>query len=178
MKTTISLSLLILAATSFCAFSADVGLPKTGQTTSFLTGDDGDLEKGMLWPTPRFTDNGDGTISDKLTGLIWEKSPSATTKTWVDAISYAQNITVGGYDDWRLPNINELKSLINAGEIVQADWLNSQGFSGVIPGGFIWSSTTYDGSAGRAWTVNSVGGAYYGLQKTGYYYVLAVRGGQ
>ena len=46
-------------------------IPKTGQTTSYETGDDGELEKGVLWPDPRFTDNGNGTATDKLTGLIW-----------------------------------------------------------------------------------------------------------
>ncbi len=41
---------------------------KTGQTTSYRTGDDGDLEKGVAWPDTRFTDNGNGTVTDNLTG--------------------------------------------------------------------------------------------------------------
>jgi hypothetical protein len=41
---------------------------KTGQTTSYRSGDDGDLEKGVTWPNPRFTDNSDGTVTDNLTG--------------------------------------------------------------------------------------------------------------
>ena len=47
---------------------------KTGQTTSYATGDDGDLEAGVAWPIPRFKDNNDGTILDTLTGLIWLKN--------------------------------------------------------------------------------------------------------
>jgi len=43
---------------------------KTGQTTSYSTGDDGDLEKDVAWPNPRFTNNSDGTVTDNLTGLI------------------------------------------------------------------------------------------------------------
>ena len=43
-------------------------VPKTGQTTSYRTHDDGDLEKGVTWPSTRFTDNGDGTVTDNLTG--------------------------------------------------------------------------------------------------------------
>ena len=49
-------------------------VPKTGQTDPYgLIGTDGDLEKGVASPTPRFTDNGNGTVTDKLTGLIWMK---------------------------------------------------------------------------------------------------------
>ena len=47
---------------------------KTGQTTSYATGDDGDFEKGVAWPSPRFTDNDDGTVCDHLTGLMWAKN--------------------------------------------------------------------------------------------------------
>ena len=50
------------------------GVPKTGQTTSYATGDDGDLERGVELVTPRFTDNGDGTVADNQTGLIWLKN--------------------------------------------------------------------------------------------------------
>ncbi len=48
-----------------------IELPRTGQTDRHATGDDGDLEKGVAWPTPRFMDNGNGTITDNLTGLMW-----------------------------------------------------------------------------------------------------------
>ena len=44
---------------------------KTGQTTEYATGDDGDLEQGVDWPNPRLTDNQDGTVTDNLTGLVW-----------------------------------------------------------------------------------------------------------
>ena len=46
-------------------------LPQTGQQTTYHQGDDGDLKKGAAWPSPRFTNNGDGTITDRLTGLMW-----------------------------------------------------------------------------------------------------------
>jgi hypothetical protein len=47
---------------------------KTGQTTSYATGDDGELSKGVVWPNARFADNGDGTVTDNLTGLMWLKN--------------------------------------------------------------------------------------------------------
>ncbi len=52
------------------------GVLKTGQTTTFATGDDGDYQAGVPVPNPRFTDNGDGTVTDNLTGLTWLKNAS------------------------------------------------------------------------------------------------------
>src|SRR4030042_1414657 len=53
-------------------------VPKTGQTNPYgLTGTDGALQKGVAWPTPRFTDNLNGTVTDKLTGLIWMTTGNA-----------------------------------------------------------------------------------------------------
>ena len=52
----------------------EAGVPKTGQTTSFVTGEDGDLRERRAAANPRFIDNGDGTITDNLTGLIWLKN--------------------------------------------------------------------------------------------------------
>ena len=59
---------------------------KTGQTTSYATGDDGDLEKGLAWPNPRFTDNEDGTVTDNLTGLIWLKNANWTWQHYVASL--------------------------------------------------------------------------------------------
>ena len=56
-----------------CRPNCQAPLSKTGQTTSYATGDDGDLQVGIELPEPRFYDNQDGTITDALTGLIWLK---------------------------------------------------------------------------------------------------------
>ena len=61
-----------LLANNGCPLSP-APVPKTGQTTSYATGDDGGLEEGVAWPDPRFTDKEDGTVTDNLTGLIWLK---------------------------------------------------------------------------------------------------------
>jgi hypothetical protein len=50
-----------------------MSLSKTGQTATYSSGDDGDLGKGVVWPSPRFLDNGNGTVTDLLTGLMWQK---------------------------------------------------------------------------------------------------------
>lgn len=66
-------------------------VPRTGQTvsTSATAGEDGDLQKGLAWPSPRFTDNGNGTVTDNLTGLIWLKNADCfgfvTTQVWATA---------------------------------------------------------------------------------------------
>ena len=58
-----------------------------------------------------FVDNGDGTVTDSATGLMWEKADSGSGMDWEAALTYAENATTGGYDDWRLPNIKELQVL-------------------------------------------------------------------
>ena len=99
-------------------------VPKTGQTTSYGTRDDGALQKGVAWPTPRFTDNGNGTVTDNLTGLIWTKNANAFgQRTWAEALSDANGLASGSAGltdgskagDWRLPNVRELQSLVDYG---------------------------------------------------------------
>ena len=65
-----------------------VSLPKTGQTTSYATGDDGYIEAGVAWSSPRFTNNGNGAMTDNLTGLVWSQNANlpAALKTWHQAL--------------------------------------------------------------------------------------------
>ncbi len=95
-----------------------IPIPKTGQDADdhIAAGDDGYLQMGVAWPDPRFTDNGDGTITDNVTGLMWEQSPDTTQKNWSTALTYANDSTLATYDDWRLPNFYELATLLHAGE--------------------------------------------------------------
>ncbi len=58
-----------------------------------------------------FVDNGNGTITDKATGLMWAQDDSGEAMNWEAALIYAENATTAGYDDWRLPNVKELQSL-------------------------------------------------------------------
>jgi hypothetical protein len=60
---------------------------------------------------PLYTDNGDGTVTDNITGLMWQKS--FITLDWEDAESEASSASTGGYNDWRVPTIKELYSLID-----------------------------------------------------------------
>lgn len=59
----------------------------------------------------RFSENGDGAITDNLTHLVWQKTPAPDSMTWENALVFAENLALSGSDDWRLPNIKELQSL-------------------------------------------------------------------
>ncbi|MBF0495693.1 MAG: IPT/TIG domain-containing protein [Deltaproteobacteria bacterium] len=74
-----------------------ISLPKTGQTFSYASGDDGDLQKGTTWSSPRFTDNGNGTVSDNMTDLVWLKKATCFKVPWSDALYYAKNLASGQY---------------------------------------------------------------------------------
>lgn len=168
---------------------SSVELPHTGQILSYEAGDDGDLQMGIAWPSPRFSENDDETVTDNLTGLIWPadgNTPAvgacaAGWRGWEEAIDYVACVNSEnylGYNDWRLPNINELETLLHAGADNPADWLNTQGFSGVKEDGY-WSSTIYDFNAGNAWIAYiHDGGTVYPADKSIVYDVLPVRGGQ
>ena len=60
---------------------------------------------------PAYRDNGDGTVTDLNTGLMWTQNPGAK-KSFRQALAGASQCRIGGYDDWRLPTIKELYSLI------------------------------------------------------------------
>ncbi|HIJ85087.1 MAG: Fibronectin, type III domain protein [Magnetococcales bacterium] len=178
-------------------YSANVGtakaaivrplVPKTGQTISYAAGDDGAIQAGVPWPSPRFTDNSNGTITDNLTGLIWLKNSNCFgAQNWTNALSSANTLANGscGLADgsvagnWRLPNRFELASLIDYERIFPA-LPAGHPFSSVQPNDFYWSSSTLASSTSNAW----IAYLYRGLEtknfaKTNSYYVWPVRGGQ
>jgi len=86
---------------------------KTGQTQSYAPGDDGDLQMGVPWPNPRFTlDKSGECVTDNLTGLTWAKDGNyLRTMNWYEAIDYCENLELGAFKDWRLPNVKELQAL-------------------------------------------------------------------
>lgn len=157
---------------------------KTGQTTSYASNDDGDLEKGVAWPTPRFTDNGDGTVTDNLTQLIWLKNACCSGGNWTQALGFAATLASGSCGltdgsqagDWRLPNVKELLSLIDYGHAYPA-LPAGHPFTTVDPGPY-WSSTTRTASTTSAWTVVFIEGDAGSSAKSSYCWVWPVRGGQ
>lgn len=69
--------------------------------------------RGPQYGVNDFRDNGDGTITDRATGLTWMKEDSHKSMTWKQALAYAENLSLAGHDDWRLPNAKELQSIVD-----------------------------------------------------------------
>jgi len=169
------------------AFAGTVNLPQTGQKKCYDTagnqipcsgtGQDGAIQAGVAPPSPRFQVNGD-YVTDNLTGLMWARNANLPSgyMTCYQAVDYCNNLTLCGYTDWRLPNVNELESLINANEPNSATWLNGQGFTNV-QANYYWSSTTF-AYPDYAWVVGMWSGSMYFDVKSSYYYVWPVRSGQ
>ncbi len=148
-----------------------IKLPKTGQVISYASGDDGNQQKGVDWPTPRFTDLKDGTIIDNLSGLIWTRDANLPRRkvNWYEALDFIKEMNSNrysnfGYSDWRLPNIIELESLVNADSINYFPFINRRG-------GWYWSSTSNAYDPSHAW-VNNTFGYLTALFKNTIYYTF------
>lgn len=121
-----------------------------------------------------YTDNGDGTITQG-TGLMWQKEDDNTNKEWEAAITYCKGLSLGGYSDWRLPTIEELKSIID--KTREKPVINTTYFPNTKASDY-WSSTTNENNTSQAWYVDFYGGAVYKYGKFHGDYVRCVRGGQ
>ena len=181
------------------------GLPlKTGQMTCWNaggtaipcagTGQDGELQKGQ----PRsYVDNGDGTITDLQTNLTWEKlSYDGTihdwtrTFTWTAAfstkIAMLNSDNFGGHADWRLPNRNELETLLNLGNnnpSIDAIFHTACALTCMVTDcsctqpGFYWTSTSAAPFPGNAWLIGFYVGDVSLDSTSNSYFVRGVRGG-
>jgi hypothetical protein len=162
-------------------------LPKTSQTLSYAPGDDGNIQAGIEWPSPRFTNNGDGTVGDNLTGLMWLKDGGCLKKKWNDAFQTIADLNANpgiytcleysaNYSDWRLPNIKELESLVDYGAANVSAWLNAEGFLNTVSAKY-WSSTAYLTQTSSIWVVNMKTGDMSSSGKKSKYRILPVRDG-
>jgi Protein of unknown function (DUF1566) len=160
------------------------GVPKTGQAISYQHGDDGDYKRGAPASGKCFTDNGNNTITDNGTGLIWVKDSSCIpggtwgkpgfplAMNWSSAISSCEALNYAGYTDWRLPNIKELQSIIDYGR-------NGPAIDPVFisQSSYYWSSTAVSDGNDAAWYVLFGFGVVFSGDKSFTYYVRPVRGG-
>jgi hypothetical protein len=186
--------------------------PASGQTTCwnsvggvipcFGSDQDGDIQAGA---TLRYQDNGDGTITDLNTGLMWEKKSDDGTihdkdNTYLWDFAFTVHVAglnaanFAGYQDWRLPNVKELQSIVDyehqapavapggpfsdncvAGCTVRTCSCTGLGAQG---SGFYWSSTTFLPDPFFAWEVDfAVAGDVNAGNKFSLFGVRAVRGG-
>jgi len=139
-------------------------------------------------PDSQLTDNGDGTITDSKTGLMWKQcleglsgdcSGTAETFTWQEALQRPGTVNgdggFAGYSDWRLPNIKELRSLVE--EQCSNPAINASRFPST-PSSNVWSGSPYAYNSGGAWNVNFNVGYSYALNRSDGNAVRLVRGGQ
>lgn len=123
---------------------------------------------------PRLRDNADGTVTDLRTGLVWQKVGAAKPMTWEQALAACESLSLAGKDDWRLPNIKELRSLSDDGKARPS--LDRALFPGATSAPY-WSSTTQSNRPERAWYVDFTSGLVTYADKTAPQLVMAVRGG-
>ena len=139
-------------------------------------------------PTEQFFDNGD-TITDRKTGLIWKQcleglsgsdcttGITASTFTWQEALAWPVTVNGGagfaGYNDWRLPNIKELQSIVE--EQCTKPSVNSTRFPGMSAESTVWSSSPSAVDVDKSWVIWFSDGALYTLLRTDSYNVRLVR---
>jgi len=117
-----------------------------------------------------FVDNGDGTISDKKTGLMWEKEGSSETMVFSEAEKYCKDLRMGEHRDWRLPTLEELFAIVDYKK-------NDPAIDPIFKSksSWYWTSTDFAGYAGYVWCVSSYSGGVYWDSRYGSNYVRAVR---
>ena len=169
--------------------SGVIVLPQTGQTLCYDslgdiipclgTGQDGDILAGIAWPDPRFEIVNLACIVDNLTGLMWARDTSALAANWQQGVvNLPSTYFACGLDGWRIPNINELQSLINAEQPDNASWLALRRFifpfSAELP---YWTSTSSaDDPTLNAWVVDMVDGSVFPDNKGFTHLLWPVRG--
>lgn len=167
--------------------AAPAPVPKTGQQECWNasgsnipcvgTGQDGETMIGVTWPNPRFTDLGNGTVADNLTGLTWLKdSECFNWQAWTSALSEVASLnagtracagyTPGAFNDWRLANVREMLSLWDYGRDDPAlpefhPFVNVQ-----TPGTSYWTSSTVASPTANAWKAKTYSGSNSRIQKT------------
>jgi len=174
--------------------SGTVKLEATGFSVPIASGDDGTLQKGVGLPSPRWIDNGNGTITDVVTGLVWLKRANCINLPWAGAVAAVNNLASGqcGLSDgstpgqWRMPNRNEMQSMADRMQTNESDYFNYTILSldntvyqppiltNFVASQYYWTSTT-NAATGGAWTVYSCDFGVYDSPKSNNGYTLAVR---
>jgi Protein of unknown function (DUF1566)/Viral BACON domain len=132
----------------------------------------------VVWAKPdsAYIDNGNGTVTDIETKLMWQQRTDENDMDWYYATSnYCPGLSLAGYKDWRLPTLDELKTLVDLTQ--RRPTINHMFFPNTVSSVY-WSSTTDAGYTDDAWGVDFNGGYDYSNDRDGSYYVRAVRGGQ
>jgi hypothetical protein len=126
--------------------------------------------RGQTLPEPSPVAQGN-LVSDTATGLVWAKAASAASKTWQEALAICRSQVIDRYNDWRLPDVLELRSLIAYIRVSPA--IDPAVFAGIDAA--FWTSTSFASHAEAAWQVNFQAGTSAGEGKTAAAGVLCLR---
>ncbi len=125
-----------------------------------------------------FIKSGD-VVTDRETGLQWQDNNETNSigHNWQESIDYCESLTLDTHDDWRLPNINELRTLIDRSKMFPVikgvfEYIGTSNFYRY------WSSTSVVGNEDNVWLVGFDSGDVFGQDKNDNYYVRCVRDGQ
>ena len=171
---TLHSSLLIFPSSLFSKFftfrSSFFTIPSSLLTIIFLlTFSFSLLQAGTL------TRDSNGIVTDSSTNLMWQDDITSVSKAWNDAIAYCEALNLGGYNDWRLPNINELLSIIDISKINPA--IKENIFTHITSSNY-WSSSIGVSGTSNAWYVYFYNGYTGSNTKSNSSYVRCTRGGQ
>jgi len=123
--------------------------------------------------TPHLQDNGNGTVTDTGTNLIWQQD-EPSIMSFGNALSYCENLSLAGRSDWRLPNVRELESLTDDNQ--SRPTIDTSFFPNANTS-YYWTSTTYANFLDYSWYVTFSTGIVSYATKAGYNYVRCVCGG-
>jgi len=113
-------------------------------------------------------------VTDSKTGLVWQDDAVGSQMSWQSALDYCETLSLDNYENWRLPNVNELKSIVEKSKnnpAIVDDFMNTS--SSVY-----WSSTPVLDTEYFAWGMYFKDGYYDWYRKDANYYVRCVRDGQ
>jgi len=159
-------------------------LPDTGQTKCYQSvypyaeiSCDGSGQDGAYSMNPlSYTDNGDGTVTDNNTGLMWQRQDDANYRLWDSAVEYCNNLTLGSYSDWRLPSKKEFITIFDYSLPYPGPMINSI-FTNTKLSAY-WSSTSDAQFSNRAWKLFFNRGSILQDYKSSFSFVRCVRGAE
>ena len=147
-------------------------LYKTGQTVSYATGDDGELQKGL---PKHFIQEGD-VIHETAKDIYWQNNLEIETLSYTkdEAELYCETLSLGGYNDWRLPNLYELQEMIDYSKF---DFAMDEKFL-YNKNGYIWTSTPCSICTAKSFAIAANSGEVHRFENKNLFSVRCVRGNE
>jgi hypothetical protein len=123
----------------------------------------------------RFVNNTDGTVTDTLTGLIWQQNDIQERMTWEEALTQFNTLSLAGHTGWRMPTREELRSIVDYSRITPSIYINE--FPNTVSSNY-WTSTAHPFQENYIWCIHFYNGNDNYQSKNNQYYSRAVIGGQ